>query len=115
MSSRIGTLDAPGAERAIWPVAFMAVLIMLTIAVVAVSMGREEAREPVARPTVSGTAANTPTEIRAAHVEVDATDATVPHMPRRGADAESVRSTAGNTPSELTGGLPHRAFDHQQI
>lgn len=116
MSSRIGTLDAPRAERATWPVAFVAVLIMLTIAVVAVSMGREEAREPVAQPTVSGTAANTPTEIRAAHVEIEATDAIVPHVPRRGADADSVRSTAGNTPSEMSGGFVGRtSFEKQQI
>lgn len=128
MSTRIGTLQAPRADRAIWAAAFVAVLVMLTVAVVAISMDREVTRQRVVPAVVSGTAANTPTEIRAAQVgaaqgtlantptEIRAAGADrapiiVPHVPRR---APETGQLGTNTPSEMSGGL-ERNFERRRI
>jgi len=70
MSTKIGTLQAPRTTRSIWPAAVFASLLLLTVGIGAYFLGRDQATPTAktvaggARPTVvSGTAANTPTEI----------------------------------------------------
>ena len=96
MSTRAGTLPGSRAGRSIWPAAILASLVMLTIAVAAVSLGRDqEQQDPktvisgVEETFDGGTAANTPSELSG--------------------------GTTANTPSELTGGLFERYGRHQRI
>jgi len=67
MSTRVGTLQGSQTGRSIWPAAILASLVMLTIAIAAVSLGRDQVRpRQVPQDTqtvVSGTAANTPSEL----------------------------------------------------
>ena len=70
MSTKIGTLQAPRTTRSIWPAAVVVSLLLLTVGIGAYFLGRDQATPTAktvaggARPTVvSGTAANTPTEI----------------------------------------------------
>jgi hypothetical protein len=118
MSTGIGTLQAPKTTRSIWPAAVIASLVMLTIGLATFMLGRGDAARTtspartVSTPTVvSGTLANTPTEIRAATGaagEGVVAVRIVPHVPRRapgtGTGSSEVGTTA-NTPSELSGGL----------
>jgi hypothetical protein len=127
MSIGIGTLEPK--VRVLRPVSIaglLAVLVAFTFAVIVANSGDETA-EPV-RPqiAVSGTSANTPTELRGGFADspfsgtaantptelrggiagsLAETPAIVPHVPRRAADATSIGGTLGNTPSELSGGL----------
>ena len=95
MSTRVGTLRAPRAGGSILLAAFLASLVMLTIAVVAISIDRDQGRQGettfVGRHVVS-----TPSELNAGIVG--------------GAEQTFVGGTAANTPSELTaqigGGRP---------
>jgi hypothetical protein len=113
MSTRTGTLQAPRATRSIWPAAVIASLVMLTIGLATFMLSRGEAARttaqdrPVSAPTVvSGTLANTPTELRAATAGAGVAGVRIaPHVPRRAAGAATGSSEAGNTPSELNGGL----------
>jgi len=97
MSTRVGTLRGSQAGRSIWPAAILASLVMLTIAVAAVSLGRDQAPQTAQRDgtqqnrqaVVGGTAANTPSELSG--------------------------GSTGNTPSELTGGMFERYGRHQRI
>ena len=93
MSTRVGTQQAPRAGGSIVLATFLASLVMLTIAVVAISLdqGRQGEATFVGRQLV-----NTPSELNAAMVG--------------GAEQTFVGGTAANTPSELSaqirGGRP---------
>jgi hypothetical protein len=115
MSTRVGTLQGSRAKgsgvRSIWPAAILASLTMLTIAVAAVSLGGDRPQPTpqtvsgVEKTFVGGTAANTPSELRGA-VESNVGGIHVaPHVPRRAAEMATRSFEAGNTPSELSGGL----------
>jgi hypothetical protein len=89
MSTRVGTLEAPRAGGSILLAAFLALFVMLTIAVVAISIdqGGEVETTRVGRGLVYGPVAdNTPSELNAGIV---------------GGAETSVGGTAANTPSEL--------------
>ena len=113
MSIGIGTLQPKTRiVRPVWVAALVAIILALTVAVVVTNSGDEPVRESTGTQTeVSGTAANTPSELRAATTGVDETtlantpSEVRPHVPRRAANAESVSGSSGNTPSELSGGL----------
>ena len=69
MSTRIGTLQAPGTGRSIWPIAIIS-LVMLTIGLATFTLGRDQGTQTpknvvggAQQTIVHGTAANTPTEI----------------------------------------------------
>jgi hypothetical protein len=111
MSTRVGTLQAPSAGGSILLAAFLASLVMLTIAVVAISfdqgrqgdttfVGRHVTSTPselsggAEQTFVGGTAANTPSEMNA---QIG------------GGRAKTVAGgTLANTPTELSGGIRHR-------
>jgi hypothetical protein len=128
MSTRVGTLQAPKAGGSIVLAAFLASLVMLTIAVVAVSVDRDAerqgettfvGRQVVNTPSelsggivggadtfVGGMAANTPSEL---------SDWSSPPASRH----KVMSDTPGtNTPTELTGGiaggLPAKFYDRHQ-
>ena len=126
MSTRVGTLQAPKAGGSILLAAFLASLVMLTIAVVAISIDRDQGRQgettlvgrslvygPVedntpselSAGTVGGTAANTPSELKPVYMH--------------GRNLRGLSPLSGtNTPSELTGGitggLPAEIYDRHQ-
>ncbi len=118
MSTRVGTLK-PTRGRSIWPAAVIVSFVMLTVAVVVVSLDRGEPRPAttsnVVAPAVeivSGTAANTPSELRGATTAAHegAGISFVRHVPRYGMGANATASgtpeLGSNTPSELSGGMP---------
>jgi hypothetical protein len=86
MSTRVGTLQAPRAGGSTLLATFLASLVMLTVAVVAISLDRDQGRQGettfVGRPVV-----DTPSELGAGIVG--------------GAEQTSVGGTAANTLSEL--------------
>ena len=116
MSTRVGTLK-PGTVRSIWPVAVVVSVVMLTVAVIAVSLDRGDSGpattsrvEAPAVATVSGTAANTPSELGGATIPArsGARNSFVRHLPRLGIGDQPTVPTepiGNNTPSELAGGL----------
>jgi hypothetical protein len=131
MSTRVGTLQAPKAGDSILLAAFLASLVMLTVAVVAISADRDQGRqgettfvgrhvvntpsEPSAgivggaeQTFVGGTAANTPSETRRGIA-----GRPTPKV-AAGGDAPTVVS-GGNTPSELSGGRFEQYGRHQRI
>ena len=120
MSTRVGTLQGTSAGRSIWPAAVLASLVLLTIAVTAISIAGDEGRPGaqtfvgrhvvntpselsggISQTVVGGTAANTPTELSGGIVG--------------GFPETFVGGTANNTPSELTGGMFERYGRHQRI
>ena len=109
MSTRTGTLQAPRATRSIWPAAVIASLLMLSIGIGAFFLGRDQATPApktvvggTEQTVVSGTAANTPSELSGG----------IRH--KFGGAAPAIVS-GGNTPSELTGGMSQRYDAHQRI
>jgi hypothetical protein len=135
MSTRVGTLQGTSAGRSIWPAAVLASLVMLTIAVTAISINRDEGR-PGAQTFVGRQVVNTPSELSGGIVGGTAATTlgtsagsssiaigVTPAMQaaifasRNAADAQSELSggTANNTPSELTGGMFERYGRHQRI
>ena len=112
MSIGVGTLKPRG--RSVWPAAVVLSVVMLTVAVIAVSLDRGGAVpsttqkvEAPAVPIVAGTAANTPSELSGgvkAHgftVGERGGQATfTKHVPRRGND-EPAPQLGTNTPSEI--------------
>jgi hypothetical protein len=131
MSTKVGTLQAPRAGGSIVLAAFLASLVMLTIAVVAISLDRHQGRQGettfvgrhvVNTPSelsggivggaeqtfVGGTAANTPSETRGGIV-----GRPTPKV-ATGGNAPAIVS-GGNTPSELSGGLFEQYGRHQRI
>jgi hypothetical protein len=101
MSTRVGTLRGSRAGRSIWPAAILASLVMLTIAVAAVSFGRVQSQQDpktvisgVEETFDGGTAANTPSELNA---QIGA-----------GRPKTVAGGTLANTPTELSGGIRHK-------
>ena len=117
MSTRVGTLQAPKANGSILLAAFLGLLVMATIAVVAISLERDRGqqgettfvgRHVVNTPSeasagvvggaeqafVGGTAANTPSELNA--------------QIRGGRPGTVAGGTLANTPTELSGGIRHK-------
>jgi hypothetical protein len=90
MSARVGTLQAPRASDSVLLAAFLASLVVLTIAVVAISVdqGRQGETTFVDRHLV-----NTPSELSPGIV---------------GGAEQTIGGTAANTPSELAGGIRHK-------
>ena len=86
MSTRVGTQQAPRAGGSILLATFLASLVMLTIAVVAISVDRDQARQGEAT-IVGRQVINTPSELSTGTVG--------------GAEQTFVGGTAANTPSEL--------------
>ena len=91
MSTRVGTLK-PARSRSIWPAAVVLSIVMLTVAVIAVSLDRGDPGpattskvEAPAIAIVSGTAANTPSELRGATIAArsGAGITFVRHIPKR--------------------------------
>jgi hypothetical protein len=113
MSIGVGTLQPKTRIiRPVWLAGFLAIIVALTVAVIVTNSGDETARDATGtQSAVSGTAANTPSEMRAATTVVDETTLANtpvevrPHVPRRAANADGVSASSGNTPSELSGGL----------
>jgi hypothetical protein len=89
MSSGVGTLQAPRAGGSILLAAFIASLVMLTIAVVAISVDRDAGRQGETT-FVGRQVVNTPSELSAGIV------------------GGIVGGTATNTPTELSGGIRHK-------
>ena len=116
MSTGVGTLKQ-ARRRSIWPFAVVLSIVMLTVAVIAVSLDRGEpspaTTSKVQAPVVaiaSGTAANTPSELRVveAGARTGAGISFVRHVPKRltGEDASATSAGAvGATPTELSGGM----------
>jgi len=120
MSTRVGTLQAPRAGGSILFAAFLASLVMLTIAVVAISVDRDTGRQ--GETTFVGRQVNTPSELSggieggAEQTFVGGTAANTPSETRRGIVGRPTPKVAtggnaptivsgGNTPSELSGGI----------
>lgn len=89
MSIGVGTLKPKTRiVRPVWVAGSLAIILAFTVAVIVTNSGGETAREATGTQTaVSGTAANTPSELR-------------------GVSTTSGETTFANTPSELSGGLP---------
>ena len=86
MSTRVGTLQAPRASNSILLAAFLGSLVMLTIAVIAISFANDQGRQGETT-FVGRHVVNAPSELSAGIVG--------------GAEQTFVRGTAANTPSEL--------------
>ncbi len=133
MSTRVGTLQAPRANGSILLAAFLGLLVMATIAVVAISFERDQGqqgettfvgRSVVNTPSeqsagivgaaeqafVGGTAANTPSELKPVYMHgrnLQGLSALEPvYMHGRNLQGLSPLSDTGtNTPTELSGGI----------
>jgi hypothetical protein len=130
MSTRVGTLQAPRAGGSILLAAFLASLVMVTIAGVAISLDRDQGRQGETT-FVGRHVVNTPSELSAGIVGgaeqafVGGTAANTPSETGRGivgrptpkvasGNAPAIAS-GGNTPSELSGGLFEQYGRHQRI
>ncbi len=89
-STGIGTLQPRAARRSLWPVGALVALIVVTGAIVAISIGQDRDVESSRQAVVSGTLGNTPTELRGGFADAVGSPAS---------------GTAGNTPTELRGGV----------
>ena len=133
MSTRVGTLQAPRAGGSILLAAFLASLVMVTIAGVAISRDRDQGRQGETT-FVGRHVVNTPSELSAGLVGgteqtfVGGTAANTPSETRRGIVGRPTpkAATGGkahrrssrereNTPSELSGGLFEQYGRHQRI
>jgi len=121
MSTRVGTLQAPRAGGSILLAAFLASLVMLTIAVVAISLdqGRQGETTLVGRSLVYGPVEdNTPSELSAGIVGgaeqafVGGRAAATPGELNAQIGAGRPKTVAGgtlaNTPTELSSGIRHK-------
>ena len=131
MSTRVGTLQAPRASNSILLAVFLGSLVMLTIAVVAISFANDQGRQGettfvgrhvVSTPSeqsagivggaeqtfVGGTLANTPSEL-------NQSGWSSPPASRHKVMGDTLGS---NTPTELSGGiiggLPAKFYDRHQ-
>ena len=131
MSTRVGTLQAPRAGGSILLAAFLASLVMVTIAGVAISLDRDQGRQGETT-FVGRHVVNTPSELSAGIVGgteqtfVGGTAANTPSETRRGIVGRPTPRVAtegnapaivsgGNTPSELSGGLFEQYGRHQRV
>lgn len=102
MSTRIGTLQAPGTTRSIWPAAVFASLLLLTVGIGAFFLGRDQAT-PTAKTVAAGSwwiAVRMTPAMQEAIVDA-----------RGAAEVSGELSggvTADNRPSELSGGIRHK-------
>jgi len=114
MSIGVGTLKPSG--RSIWPAAVVLSVVMLTVAVIAISLDRGSAvpstTQKVEAPAVaigSGTAANTPSELRGVTTaeRTGAGISFIRHVPKRetGTSTEQPQTSGATTPTELSGGM----------
>jgi hypothetical protein len=113
MSTRVGTLQAPRAGGSILLAAFLASLVMLTIAVVAISVDRDAGRQ--GETTFAGRqVVNTPSELSggivggAEQAVVGGAAATTPTELSGGINKGIVGAAAAKTPTELSGGIRHK-------
>ena len=115
MSTRVGTLQAPRAGGSILFAAFLASLVILTIAVVAISVDREAGRQ--GETTFAGRqVVNTPSElsggIGAERTLVGGTAANTTSEPNAQVGAGKPKTVAGgtlaDTPTEPSGGIRHK-------
>lgn len=113
MSTRVGTLQAPRAGGSILLAAFLASLVMLTIAVVAISVDRDAGRQ--GETTFAGRqVVNTPSELSggivggAEQAFVGGAAATTPTELSGGINKGIVGAAAAKTPTELSGGIRHK-------
>ena len=129
MSTRVETLQAPRANGSISIAAFIASLVMLTIAVVAISFDSDQGRQGETT-FVGRHVVNTPTELSAGIVGGAEQTLSVGRPRTRRASYASGRSsppasgtkfmsdTGTNTPTELSGGiiggLPAKLYDRHQ-
>ena len=117
MSTRVETLQAPGANGSILIAAFLATFVMLTIAVVAISVDRDQGRQGETT-FVGRHIVNTPSELSAGIVGgaeqtfVGGTAANTPIELNAQIGASRPKTVAGgtlaNTPTELSGGIRHK-------
>ena len=113
MSTRVGTLQAPRAGGSILFAAFLASLVMLTIAVVAISVDRDARRQ--GETTFAGRqVVNTPSELSggivggAEQTFVGGAAASTPTELSGGINKGIVGAAAAKTPTELSGGIRHK-------
>src|SRR5262245_37313313 len=118
MSTGVGTLRKPS-RRSLWPAAVVLSFVMLTVAVVVFSIDRggsgtqapvkQVAVDAPAGTVVSGTSANTPSELRGAITARAGMNAFRGHAPGQGnagnAGVQASEPLGTNTPSEISGGL----------
>ena len=131
MSTKVGTLQAPRAGGSIVLAAFLASLVMVTIAGVAISLDRDQGRQGETT-FVGRHVVNTPSELSGGIVGggeqtfVGDTAANTPSETRRGIAGRPTPKVAtggnapaivsgGNTPTELSGGLFEQYGRHQRI
>ncbi|MGA9161042.1 MAG: hypothetical protein WB297_09305 [Actinomycetota bacterium] len=143
MSTRVGTLQAPRAGGSILLATFLASLVVLTSAVVAISLDREGrqgettfvGRHVVNTPSelsagtvggveqtfVGGTAANTPSELKPVYMHGRNLLGLSPLEPvyMHGRNLLGLSPLNANTPTELSGGvigdgLPAEIYDRHQ-
>ena len=117
MSTRVGTLQAPRAGGSILLAAFLASLVMLTVAVVAISLDRHKGRQGETT-FVGRHVVNTPSELSAGIVGgaeqafVGGTVANTPSELNAQIGAGRPKTVAGgtlaNTPTKLSGGIRHK-------
>jgi hypothetical protein len=117
MSTKVGTLQAPRAGGSIMLAAFLASLVMLTVAVVAISLDRDNGRQGETT-FVGRHVVNTPSELSAGIVGgaeqtfVGGTVANTPSELNARIGAGRPKTVAGgtlaNTPTELSGGIRHK-------
>ena len=115
MSTRVGTLRAPRAGGSVLIATFLAALVMLTIAVAAISLdqGRQDGTSFAGRHLV-----NTPSEVSAGiavGAEQTFVGGTVANTPSElnaqvggGRPKTVAGGTLANTPSEISGGIRHK-------
>jgi len=93
MSTRVGTLQAPRTGGSILLAAFLASLVVMTMAVVAISLDRNQGR-PGETTFVGRQVVNTPSELNG--------------QIRGGRTGIVPGGTLANTPTELSGGVRHK-------
>jgi hypothetical protein len=117
MSTRVGTLQAPRAGGSILLAAFLASIVIMTMAVVAISLDRNQGR-PGETTFVGRHVVNTPSELNAgvvAGAEQTIVGGTAANTPselnaqiRGGRPGTVAGGTLANTPTELSGGIRHK-------
>jgi hypothetical protein len=91
MSTQVGTLQRPRFSHLAWPAVAITVTLAVTVALIATAIGRDDpvASTSTRQASLSGTANNTPSEMRAV----------------AGVAPAIATGTLANTPTELRGGL----------
>jgi hypothetical protein len=115
MSIGVGTLQPKSRiMRPVWLGAVLALVAAVTLGVIVANSDDEPARVTTPTTQVSGTEANTPSELRGGMPaeSIGGMPGLVPHIPRRVPAGETPGGTLGiNTPTEISGG--NADFCHQ--